>query len=153
TFAPSLSHDRRHDCSSHRPPMFLSSRIVPPTPPSLVKFRSRALALITGASISVPSSDHVPELMNAVDPPAHTDATADPVSWHAGATTGVPACADETSARSLPTTVPGCTISVNTRVGSPISEIIRLAHVCDRASTNCVVVATVYSEQRRPLSQ
>ena len=60
--------------------MFFSSRIVPHTPPSFVKFKSRACAVITGASSSVPSSDHVPELMKAVEPPAHTDATADPVS-------------------------------------------------------------------------
>ena len=60
--------------------MFFSSRIVPHTPPSFVKFKSRPFAVITGASISVPISDQVPELMNAVDPPAATDTTADPVS-------------------------------------------------------------------------
>ena len=40
---------------------------------------------------SVPSSDQVPELRNAMLPDADTDATADAVSWQAGATTGVPA--------------------------------------------------------------
>ena len=50
-------------------------------------------------------------------------------------------------------TVPGCTISVSTRVGSPISDSSRFAHVRVRASMNCVVVATVYSEHRRPVSQ
>ena len=77
--------------------MFFRSRVVPQTPPSLVKFRSRDFGVITGAGSSVPSSDHVPELRNAVRPPAKTAATADPVSWHAGATTGVPASAAQTS--------------------------------------------------------
>src|SRR5215510_13399744 len=99
---PSAAHIRRHDWSSHRPLMFFSSLTVPHTPPSFVKLRSRALAVISGASISVPTSDHVPELMKAVDPPAHTEAIADPVSWHAGATTGVPANADVASARMAP---------------------------------------------------
>ena len=45
--------------------MFFSSRVVPQTPPSLVKFSSRARGVMTGASSSVPSSDHVPELRNA----------------------------------------------------------------------------------------
>ena len=45
--------------------MFFRSRVVPQTPPSLVKFRSRDFGVITGAGSSVPSSDHVPELRNA----------------------------------------------------------------------------------------
>ena len=46
---PASFQRRMHACSSHRPPMFLSSRVVPQTPPSLVKFSSRAFVEITGA--------------------------------------------------------------------------------------------------------
>ena len=60
--------------------MFFSSRVVPQTPPSLVKFSSRARDVMIGAGSSVPSSDHVPELRNALVPPASTAATADAVS-------------------------------------------------------------------------
>ena len=62
----------------------------PPTPPSLVKFASSVRGVMIGRGTSVPSSDHVPELRNARPPNAGTDATAEPVSWQAGATTGVP---------------------------------------------------------------
>src|SRR4029077_1893009 len=113
----------------------------------------RAVVVMIGAGSSVPSSDQVPELMNAVWPFASTDATADAVSWHAGAITGVPASADETSGLSAPTTVPGWTIVVSSRAGRPTSSIIFVAHVRFAASTNCVVVAFVYSAQRRPVSQ
>ena len=96
---PARAQPRRHDCSSHSPPMFFSSRVVPPTPPSLVKLSvARARRDDRRAPISVPSSDHVPELRNARRAAAATDATADPVSWQAGATTGVPASAAQTDA-------------------------------------------------------
>ncbi len=45
--------------------MFLSRRVVPQTPPSLVKLSSRARGVMTGAGTSVPSRDHVPELRKA----------------------------------------------------------------------------------------
>src|SRR5262245_52299521 len=106
-----------------------------------------------GAGNSVPSKDQVPELMNAVLPPADTDATADALSWHAGAITGVPLNALQTSLRSGPTTVPGAMIVASNRDARPISSTIFVAHVRVAACTNCVVVATVYSEQRRPVSQ
>src|ERR671931_1588507 len=71
---PALAQLLRHAWSNHRPLMFLSSRVVPQTPPSLVKFSSRARGVTTGAETSVPSRDQVPELRNAVLPPAATDA-------------------------------------------------------------------------------
>src|SRR2546430_8774379 len=80
---------RRQDCSSQSPPMFFNSRVVPQTPPSLVKLSASALEVMTGSRNSVPSSDQVPELRNATFPDAATDATADAVSWQAGAPTGV----------------------------------------------------------------
>ena len=43
--------------------MFLRKRIVPPTPPSLVKLAARASSLTSGPGNSTPISDHVPELM------------------------------------------------------------------------------------------
>ena len=136
--------------------MFFNSRVVPPTPPSLVKLSASALAVITGLSTSVPRSDQVPELRNATLPDADTDATADAVSWQAGATTGVPSHAAEALAFSGPIIVPGSTSGCRRRVGSPISSSIRVAHVRVRASMNCVVVATVYSavkESRQPIVQ
>ena len=102
---------------------------------------------------SVPSSDQVPELRNATLPDADTDATADAVSWQAGATTGVPAHAADTLACSGPIIVPGSTSGCSSRVGSPISSSMRVAHVRVRASMNCVVVATVYSAVSAPVSQ
>ena len=53
---------RRHSCTSQRPMMFLSSRVVPATPPSFVKLYFIVSALITGRGTSTPSSDQVPEL-------------------------------------------------------------------------------------------
>ncbi len=89
--------------------MFLRSLVVPPTPPSLVKFRSIAVDVITGSASSAPSSDHVPELRNAASSRVGTDATADAVSWHAGATTGVPRKRVETESNTRPTPAPGWT--------------------------------------------
>ena len=42
--------------------MFLSNRVVPATPPSLVKLYRIVSALITGRETSTPSKDQVPEL-------------------------------------------------------------------------------------------
>ncbi len=42
--------------------MFLSSRKVPHTPPSLVKLYSRLWGVMTGSTTSTPISDQVPEL-------------------------------------------------------------------------------------------
>ena len=87
-------------------------------------------------------------------PDADTDATADAVSWQAGATTGVPAQARRTrSPAARRSIVPGSTSGCSSRVGSPISSSIRVAHVRVRASMNCVVVATVYSDVSAPVSQ
>ena len=46
--------------------MFFSRRVVPHTPPSFVKFSARARGVMIGAGTSVPSNDHVPELMKAL---------------------------------------------------------------------------------------
>ena len=98
--------------------MFFSSRVVPHTPPSLVKSSSSARGVMIGADSSVPSSDHVPELRNAVASPAGTAVKAEPVSWHAGVTIGTPASDGSASLRSGPSTVPGSTISGSSRVGN-----------------------------------
>ena len=52
-------------CKIHKPVMFCKKRILPPTPPSLVKPDSRASSVKTGSSSSIPSNDQVPELKNA----------------------------------------------------------------------------------------
>ena len=64
--SPRSAHVRRHAWSSHSPPMFFRTRNVPFTPPSFVKFSSRLRSVMIGAGISVPRSDHVPQLRNAV---------------------------------------------------------------------------------------
>ena len=51
---------RIDSCSSHRPMTLRRKRIVPSTPPSLVKFAARASSVSTGASSSTPTSDQVP---------------------------------------------------------------------------------------------
>ena len=94
--SPASAQLRRQACSSHKPAMFFSSRVVPPTPPSLVKFSARDRAVITGAGTSMPSSDHVPELRNASR--ARTPPRRPPRSrcrGTPGATTGVPLSAAE----------------------------------------------------------
>ena len=60
--------------------MLRSSRVVPLTPPSLVKLCASAAAVTIGALVSVPSRDQVPELRKATPPPDGTEATAEPVS-------------------------------------------------------------------------
>ena len=133
--------------------MFLSRRVVPQTPPSLVKLSSRARCVMTGAATSVPSSDQVPELRNAALPWVATAATAEPVSWQAGTTTGVPASAGETSARTEPITAPGSKICGSRRVGRPSASNSSVAQLRVRAFMNWVVVALVYSAPRVPVSQ
>ena len=75
------------------------------------------------------------------------------MSWQAGATTGVPAQAADTLACSVPIIVPGSTSGCSSLAGNPISSSIFVAHVRVRASMNCVVVATVYSDINAPVSQ
>ena len=62
---PSSAQARRHSCSSHRPVTFRSTRTVPATPPSFVRFAAYVRSSITGRRSSSPTSDHVPALMNA----------------------------------------------------------------------------------------
>ena len=103
--------------------MFLRKRVVPPTPPSLVKFASRAASLSRGCFNSTPISDQVPELMYAheEDEDAGTAAMADAVSCDAGAITGaalIPVSAT-TEGRSGPRTVPGWTSVPRISAGMP----------------------------------
>ena len=67
-------------CNIQSPITFFSSRVVPFTPPSLVKLSLSACEVRTGASSSVPINDHVPELRKAVPSRAVMAATAEPVS-------------------------------------------------------------------------
>src|SRR3989442_1454286 len=78
---------RRHSCNIHKPITFFRRRVVPQTPASLVKLSLNASSEMTGASNSIPSKDHVPELRNAVWSRAVTAATAEAVSCDAGAIT------------------------------------------------------------------
>src|SRR5580658_6851049 len=145
---PAADQHRMHDCKSHSPAMFFNSRMLPHTPPSFVKLRSRARGVITGSDTSAPSRDHVPELRNTLSGDIAIAATAEPVSWHAGAITGTPSSVGATSRLSRPISVPGWTIGGNNRDGKPSSSINGSAQPRVFASTICVVVAIVYSEAR-----
>ena len=64
-FLPCWFHTRRHSCRSHMPQMFFKMRVVPQTPPSLVKLNFDTTSLTTGFGDSIPISAHVPKLMYA----------------------------------------------------------------------------------------
>src|SRR5581483_10955960 len=63
--SPALRHVRRHSCTSHRPARFLLRRKVLLTPPSFVKLKFKLAALMTGSGTLAPSTDQVPELIQA----------------------------------------------------------------------------------------
>src|SRR5579885_806662 len=134
--------------------MFFKNRVVPPKPPSLVKFAARAASLNSGADNSTPISDQVPELMYAHDVPvAGTAAMAEPVSCAAGAITGAgfrPVSA-ATVVRSGPSTVPGCTSVPRICLGRPNAWTKPWDQ--DRVVGSCIwlVLASVYSLTFRPV--
>src|SRR5436189_6112528 len=85
TSVPRPSHSSMHWRSSHIPFTFFRKQMDLPTPPRFVKFIPRASSLAQGVVRTVPTSDHVPELMKPQSPPlAGIAAIADAVSWHAG---------------------------------------------------------------------
>ena len=59
---PARCQAARHCCTSHRPQTFFSSRVVPLTPPSLVKLWARHSGVTSGRSSSAPTSAQVPRL-------------------------------------------------------------------------------------------
>src|SRR5260221_14564627 len=101
-------------------------------------------------------SDQVPELRYAQLPSSlgvvGTAATADPVSWEAGATTSIPPNPvwRDTESSNAPTRVPGGTICAKIFVG----RLKRLSSLRDQScfagSKNWVVVASVNSAARTP---
>jgi len=146
---------RREHWSIHNPITFLSSLVVPQTPPSFVKLKRIASSLRMGAVSSVPIRLHVPELMNAALPRAVMAATADAVSCEPGAITGVPfsEAFREMPGSRRPTTVPGSTISAGSRDGRPSCSSKSTAHVRVTGFMNCVVLASVYSQTALPVIQ
>ena len=69
--------------------------------------------------------DHVPELIQTKsESSAGTAATAEPVSWQAGAITGTPVAPTSaaTSGSRLPSSVPGGTTSGKMPVGMPMAS-------------------------------
>src|SRR5215467_7641477 len=108
----------------------------------------------TGESVSVPTSDHVPELMKAVPSRADIAATAEAVSCDAGAMTAVPASpAPATSRANTPTIVPGSTIGPGSDDGKLRRSIKSVAQERVTAFTICVVVALVNSQTALPVIQ
>src|SRR6266700_5824195 len=102
-----------HWRSSHIPFTFFRKQMDLPAPPRFVKFISRASSPTQGLFRTVPTSDHVPELMNAQSSPlAGIAAIADAVSWQAGTINLVSRKAESLprSPPMLPTIVPVGTI-------------------------------------------
>src|SRR5262249_48333296 len=122
---------------------------------SFVKFRRKASVERMGRSTSVPISDQVPELRNAVPSRAEIAATAEPVSCVAGEITGV--FAKEVFLITLlcsgPITVPGSTMGASRWLGRSRRSKRSVAHVRVTGLTNWVVVAFVNSQTALPVSQ
>src|SRR5262249_3934335 len=114
-----------------------------------------ASAVTTGASISVPSKDQVPELRKAVPSRAEMAATAEPVSWDAGTITGVPesAVVPATLESNGPITDPGSTIRAGSSAGKSKRFSKSVAQVRFTGLTIWVVVAFVNSQTAIPVSQ
>src|SRR6266478_8727044 len=142
-----------HCRRSHMPFTFLRKQVVPPTPPRLVKFNSRASSVMHGESSTVPTSDHVPELIKAQSSPlAGIAAIADAVSWQAGTISLVPPNAGslERSPPMLPTIEPVGTILGAAEISSSSDSNISSHHSCPPKRTSWVCVALVYSATRCP---
>ena len=144
-YCPRAVQECRQHCSIQSPITFLRNRVVPLTPPSLVKFRRRASGVISGEHYSVPNKDQVPELRNAVPSRAEIAVTAEPVSCVAGAMTGVPDRAEcrEMLGCKVPMIVPGSTMPPNKWPGSSRRAINSLDQVRVIGFTSWVVVALV----------
>src|SRR5438105_3077994 len=128
--------------------MFLSKRIVPSTPPSLVKLTFKARSSVIGVFVSTPIRDQVPELMYAHDSPcAGTAATAAAVACVAGAITGIGAMPafDVTLGRNGPSTVPGWISVPRTLSGRAKAFTSSCAHVRVCGLIIWLVEALVYS--------
>ena len=85
---------------------------------------SNATRVVTGTLVSVPTSDHVPELMYAVElKSVGIPAIADAVSWHAGTISCVSLNASSAASGpcTRPTTVPARTIGGAASIGRPSS--------------------------------
>ena len=142
--------------SSHIPFTFFRKQMDLPAPPRFVKFISRASSPTQGLFRTVPTSDHVPELMNAQSSPlAGIAAIADAVSWHAGTISLVPpnAVSFARSPPMLPTIEPVGTILGAAEISSPSDSNISSHHSCPPKRTSWVCVALVYSATRCPPSR
>src|SRR5580704_6430733 len=137
-----------HWRSNHIPFTFFRKQIFPPIPPRFVKFCDRASSETQGISSIVPTSDHVPELINAQSlPVAGIAAIADAVSWHAGTITFVSCSAESSdkSPRTCPTVVPLATILGAAVRLNPRESKTSLLHRCTPRATSPECVAFVYS--------
>ena len=147
---------RRHSCTSHNPTTFFESRQVLKTPPSLVKLYERVVGDKPGFLTSVPIMDHVPELIQAKSSTsAGTATTAEPVSWQAGAMTGIEIfpVSGAIFRNRLPRMVPGWVTGPNKWVGMPSASSTGKAQSRLFGSKHCVVVASVNSLVICPHSQ
>src|SRR5262249_6878486 len=127
---------------------FFSRRIVPPTPPSLVKLHCCTFSLMSGPGSSAPISDQVPELMYAHrSPEAGTAATADAVSCDPGAITGTDdsPVSSATEERRDPSTAPGWTSVPRMCEGKPNALTRLKAQVRAVGSYTWLVLASVNS--------
>ncbi len=147
--------------------MFLSSRVVPATPPSFVKLNFIVSAVITGRGTSTPRSDQVPELevtpsrAPAADasrlldepPPARPRPRWRCRAWRAQShrSRRVIPTPPQRDGRSCPSVVPASISSGSIARGRPSAVQSSSDHAPLRASSNCVVDAFVRSQTRRPV--
>ena len=138
-----------HSCRSQRPIIFLRRRILPLTPPSLVKGQANVLSFMTAVGDSTPISDQVPldKYAHLVLPSAGTAATALAVSCEATAITGIgeQPISLATLFVSAPIAVPGLTISGIISRGRFNLRKIADDHLPERISISWLVLARVYS--------
>ena len=151
---PRSVHVLMDSVRTHRPVTFLRNRIVPSTPPSLVKSANRAASVSTGASSSSPTNDQVPEEMYADASPLAGAPTAEAVSWDPTAITGPPMPREAPmSGSNGPTRSPAERSGGRIAEGTPTRSASSTAHSCARTSYIPAVEALVRSAPSLPVSQ
>ena len=135
---------------------FRNKRIRPPTPRSLVRLYSSVRASRNGRSVSVPTSDQVPDEMTASPGPVNGAATnalavSCPATVHTVARAASPQAASWRASK-WPMAVPGSTGSVaNGACGRPSCEIRSRAHRPSSAPSSPLVDAIVASPASSPV--
>src|SRR5437588_10540264 len=133
---------------------FLRKRVVPKTPPSLVKLAAIASGVMTGCWSSTPTNDQVPELIypQPTGDVTGVETTAEPVSCVAGATTRAGPSSLRNSGKTSASKVPASTTGGSIEVG--IASCSRRSNAQAEApgSQHCVLAALVRPDVCGPRS-